>query len=117
MTASHHGVGDHVEVTMRSVSPMALRFLSAAATLAMALGIMRKMLAAITAPPAKESAARMMRSRTKGVTPTAHSKILRARRMNGGGETVPDMLAELSGTVARADRNAAVEVLFKYTEK
>ncbi len=53
----------------------------------------------------------------EGVTPTAHSKILRARRMNGGGESVPDMLAQLSGAVAKADRNAAVEVLFRYTEK
>jgi FlaA1/EpsC-like NDP-sugar epimerase len=53
----------------------------------------------------------------EGVTPTAHSKILRARRMNGSGDTVPDMLAELSGAVANADRNAAVEVLFRYTEK
>ena len=53
----------------------------------------------------------------EGVTPTAHSKILRARRMNGSGDTVPDMLAELSGAVANADRKAAVEVLFRYTEK
>src|SRR5690606_34897614 len=53
----------------------------------------------------------------EGVTPTAHSKILRARRMNGSGDSVPDMLAELSDAVAKADRKAAVEVLFRYTEK
>lgn len=53
----------------------------------------------------------------EGVTPTAHSKILRARRMNGSSDTVPEMLAELGEAVARADRKAAVGILFKYTEK
>lgn len=53
----------------------------------------------------------------EGVSATAHSKILRARRTNGNGDGVPDMLRELRETIDRADRVAAIGVLFKYTER
>ncbi|MEO4000985.1 nucleoside-diphosphate sugar epimerase/dehydratase [Mesorhizobium sp. CAU 1732] len=52
-----------------------------------------------------------------GVSATAHPKILRAKRQNGGHSSVPDMMADLRAAMDAMDSDATVNVLFKHTEQ